>query len=184
VLPFLCTHEVPNSTPTRQVQVETRFNSVVDFKVVWEVRNKGRVKFKLKQEKPQTKDVQVTVNGDILRQLASVRDTPNAGIGTIPEEQTPHMLAMEHPNSRVLARLERTTSYPQWRLNGLRVCDTRVACICTNVDCVQVSCSRYFRKFNGFARSYRRLDRVHTQLLPLRLKLVEFNPPLRITHVC
>ena len=55
---------------------------------------------------------------------------------------------------RVLARLGRTTSDQQWRLNGLRVCDTRMACICTNVDCAQVSCSRYLRKFNESARSY------------------------------
>ena len=45
---------------------------------------------------------------------------------------------------RVLARLGRTTSDQQWRLNSLRVCDTRMSCVCTNVDCAQVSCSRYF----------------------------------------
>ena len=54
-----------------------------------------------------------------------------------------------------MARPGRTTSGQQWRLNGLRVCDTRMACICTNVDCAQVSCSRYFlHKWNGSARSY------------------------------
>ena len=75
-----------------------------------------------------------------------------------------------------MARPGRTTSDQQWRLNGLRVCDTRMACICTNVDCPQVSCRYLLRKFNGSARSYWRLDRVHTQSLPLWLKLVEFNP--------
>ena len=38
---------------------------------------------------------------------------------------------------RVLARLGRTTSDQQWRLRGLRVCDTRMASIRTNVDCAQ-----------------------------------------------
>ena len=36
---------------------------------------------------------------------------------------------------RVLARLGRTTSYQQWRLNGLRVCDTKMSCLCTNSTC-------------------------------------------------
>ena len=54
----------------------------------------------------------------------------------------------------VLARLGRTTSDQQWRLNGLRVCATRMACICTNVDWPQVSCRYLLRKYNGAARSY------------------------------
>ena len=36
---------------------------------------------------------------------------------------------------RVLARLGRTTSDQQWRLNGLRVCDTRMSRICTKSGC-------------------------------------------------
>ena len=101
--PFPCTREVPNSTPTRQVQVETRLNSVVDiFKIVREARNKGRAKFKLKQKKAQTKECskQVTVNGDIFHQLASEREIPNATLETIPEEQTPRVPAVEHPQDK------------------------------------------------------------------------------------
>ena len=45
---------------------------------------------------------------------------------------------------RVLARLGRTMSDQQRRLNGLRVCDTRMSCICTNVDYAQVSCTLSF----------------------------------------
>ena len=45
---------------------------------------------------------------------------------------------------RVLARLGRTTSYQQWRLNGLRVCDTRMSCICTNSTC---SAGDIYRKY-------------------------------------
>ena len=69
------------------------------FKIVREARNKGRAKFKLKQKKAQTKECskQVTVNGDIFHQLASERDTPNAVLETIPEEQTSHVSDMEHP---------------------------------------------------------------------------------------
>ena len=43
---------------------------------------------------------------------------------------------------RVLARLGRTTSNQQWRLNGLRVCDTRMSCIC--LDAAQVSSEKTF----------------------------------------
>ena len=56
------------------------------FKIVREARNKGRAKFKLKQEKAQTKECskQVTVNGDIFHQVASEREIPNATLETYP----------------------------------------------------------------------------------------------------
>ncbi len=67
--------------------------------IVREARNKGRAKFKLNQKKAQTKECskQVTVNGDIFHQMASEREIPNATLETIPEEQTPHVSAVEHP---------------------------------------------------------------------------------------
>jgi len=54
------------------------------FKVVQEARNRGRAKFKLKQKEAQTKECskQVTVNGDIVHQLASERDMLNAALET------------------------------------------------------------------------------------------------------
>ena len=69
------------------------------FKVVREARNKGRAEFKLNQKKAQTKECskQVTVNGDIFHQMASEREIPNATLETIPEEQTPLVSAVEHP---------------------------------------------------------------------------------------
>jgi len=56
----------------------------------------------LKQEKTQTKECskQVPVNGDILHQLASAREIPDATLETIPEEQTPYVSAMEHPQDK------------------------------------------------------------------------------------
>ena len=43
---------------------------------------------------------------------------------------------------RVLARPGRTTSDQQWRLNGLRVCDTKMSCFCTKVAAAHVSCRK------------------------------------------
>ena len=72
------------------------------FKIVREAKNKGRAKFKLKQKNAQNKECskQVTVNGDFFHQLASERDTPNAVLETIPEEQTLHASAMERPQDK------------------------------------------------------------------------------------
>ena len=54
----------------------------------------------------------------------------------------------------VLTRLGRTTPDQQWRLNGLRICDTRVSCICTNGACSAGHLQKILRKSNGSARNY------------------------------
>ena len=50
----------------------------------------------------------------MFHQLASERDTPNAVLETIPEEQTPHVSAMEHPKDKSLQNfLFKTDKAPQ-----------------------------------------------------------------------
>ena len=72
------------------------------FKTVREARNKSRAKFKLNQKKAQTKKCskRVTVNGDIFHQMASEREIPNATLEIIPEEQTPPVSSVQHPQDK------------------------------------------------------------------------------------
>jgi len=73
----------------------------------------------------------------------------------------------------VLARLGRTTSDQQWRLNGLRVCDTSMSRICTNSDinsrCLLQYIQRLCEKLPEIRQSSHPADAV-------TIEFVEFNP--------